>query len=99
MVGSNGSIEPPIPPGAGRRQGIGARSNRFPRKDGSAAGVAALKTDRKTSPDTVLLPVLPTSVTLMSRRETPRLERSRPLIVPTFVRESVAKNALSWALV
>src|SRR6266849_8848716 len=53
-------------------QGIGATSTSVLHMYGSAAGVYALKTARNTSPDTVLVPVEPTRVTLTSRPDTPR---------------------------
>ena len=58
-----------------------------------------MKTDRKTSPDTVFVPAEPIRVTLMSRPETPRLRRSSAVSVPTFVRASAANHADSWAVV
>jgi hypothetical protein len=48
----------------------------------------ALKTDRKTSPETRFDPVVPMTVTLMSRPDTPRRERSSLESDPTFVLES-----------
>ena len=66
---------------------------------GSADGRFALKTDRKTSPDTFFVPALPMRVTLMSRPDTPRSRRSSVVSVPTFVRASAANQADSCAAV
>ena len=52
-----------------------------------------MKTERKTSPDTVAVLAVPTRVTRMSRPDTPRAERSRATSVPTFVRGSEPKMA------
>ncbi len=46
-------------------QGIGAVANSVLRSIGSAAGRPALKTDRKTSPETFFVPVEPIRVTLI----------------------------------
>ncbi len=66
---------------------------------GSVAGVSALKTELKTAPETVFVPRLPVSVTLISRPDTPTFDRSRPASSPTFVRSSAPKTADSWASV
>jgi hypothetical protein len=67
---------------------------------GSPDGRWALKTDRKTSPETFfVLPFAPMRVTLIKRPETPRSWRSRATSVPTFVLESDANHAWSWASV
>ena len=60
----------------------------MPRRIGSALGRQALKTTTKMLPETVLVPVDPMSVTLISRPDTPRFRKSNAVIVPTFVRES-----------
>ena len=59
---------------------------------------AALKTERKTSPETFFVPAEPMSVTLRSAARTRPDRAGRAAIsVPTFVRASVAKIADSWA--
>src|SRR5438552_15188295 len=65
---------------------------------GSAVGLLALKTDRKISPETVFEPSEPLRVTLISRPDTPRRERSRDARPPTAVRGSAAKIIVSRAL-
>ncbi len=80
-------------------QGIGAVANSVLRSIGSAVGRPALNTDRKTSPETVFVPVEPIRVTLISRPETPRSRRSIALSVPTAVRGSAANQADSCSLV
>ena len=62
-------------------------------------GRPALKTDRKTSPETFLEPADPIRVTLINRPDTPRLRRSIAFSVPTLVRGSAANQADSWARV
>ena len=52
-----------------------------------------MKTVRKISPETFFVAAVPMSVTLISRPETPRRERSSRLIDPTLVLESPAKIA------
>ena len=60
---------------------------------GSVAGRPALKTETKTPPDTTFVPRLPLRVTLISRPDTPRRERSMADSAPVFVRASFAKIA------
>ena len=86
-------------PRIARPQGIGASPNNVLRSIGSADGRPALKTERKTSPDTFFVPAEPMRVTLISRPETPVFRRSSAVSVPTRVRESAANQADSWATV
>ena len=64
---------------------------------GSVAGVYWLKIERKTSPETVSVPSEPTRVTLMTRPDTPRFDRSIALSAPTFDRGSASNTVDSWA--
>jgi len=66
---------------------------------GSVAGVHVLKTDLKISAETVVVRVDPTSVTLISRPDTPRRLRSSRASDPTFVRGSRVNTAESSASV
>ena len=58
---------------------------------GSVAGRPALKAATNTDPETVFVPRLPVRTTRIRRPDTPRSDRSIPLSVPTFVRESLAR--------
>src|SRR4029079_9318351 len=81
------------PPSGIPGQGMGRVSTSVLRITGSPAGRLALNTDRNTSPDTVFDPSDPVSVTLISRPDTPRRERSSRIDVPAAVRRSALKIA------